>query len=178
MGFQARAELCTIHTTRRPQARKNPAAVGRRRAAGPQPPWGAARRRRTARGAGGRWAPAPRAVRRRAWRHFDRFPLLLSSCDGNPLSFRKSSFLHAHLSASAIPCSKLRQSPAILKIRNRTGKSTKLQELERKSPRFRCFSDFPRSCRFCFVSKISKPQQETHYMVWPTLINGRAGAER
>ena len=34
MGFQARAELCTIHTTRRPQARKNPAAVGRRRAAG------------------------------------------------------------------------------------------------------------------------------------------------
>ena len=44
MGFQARAELCKIHTTRRPQARKNPAAVGRRRAAGPQPPWGAARR--------------------------------------------------------------------------------------------------------------------------------------
>ena len=64
---------------------KNPAAVGRRRAAGPQPPWGAARRRRTARGAGGRWAAAPRAVRRRpAWRHFDRFPLLLSSRDANP----------------------------------------------------------------------------------------------
>ena len=106
------------------------------------------------------------------------FPLLLSSYEGNPLSFRKSSFLHAHLSASAIPCTKLLQSSAILKIRNHTGKFTKLQELERKSPRFRCFSDFPRSCRFCFVSKISKPQQETHYMVWPTLINGRAGAER
>ena len=96
-----------------------------------------------------------------------RFPLLLSSYEGNPLSFRKSSFLHAHLSASAIPCTKLLQSSAILKIRNHTGKFTKLQELERKSPRFRCFSDFPRSCRFCFVSKISKPQQETHYMVIP-----------
>ena len=44
MGFQARAELCKIHTTRRHQGRKKPAAVGRRRAAGPQPPWGAARR--------------------------------------------------------------------------------------------------------------------------------------
>ena len=105
-----------------------------------------------------------------------RFPLLLSSYEGNPLSFRKSSFLHAHLSASAIPCTKLLQSSAILKIRNHTGKFTKLQELERKSPRFRCFSDFPRSCRFCFVSKISKPQQETHYMVLPctTLLQSPA----
>ena len=72
-----------------------------------------------------------------------------------------------------LPCTKLLQPPAILKIRNHTGKSTKLQELQRKSPRFRCFSDFPRSCRSCFVSKRLKTDQATQYMVWPTLINGR-----
>ena len=96
-----------------------------------------------------------------------RFPLLLSSCDCNSLSFAKSSFLYVHLSASAIPCTKLQHSSAIMKIRNHTGKSTKLQELQRKSPRFRCFSDFPRSCRSCFVSKRLKTDQATQYMVLP-----------
>ena len=55
-GFaRSRGALQDPHQGKAPNA-KNPAAVGRRRAAGPQPPWGAARRRRTARGAGGRWA--------------------------------------------------------------------------------------------------------------------------
>ena len=164
-GFaRSRGALQDPHEGKAPNA-KNPPAVGRRRAAGPQPPWGAARRRRTARGAGGRWAGgpagpalAPELSRRRAktpqrtqsktgsnHRSAEQPPHTTArpshSVHANALSLGFLPFGSAHLSAAAILCGQFYLAPQFLRKRTFKSKTGVFRETSKTWPKVRVFKN-------------------------------------
>ena len=82
--------------------------------------------------------------------------------------------LHAHLSASAIPCSGFPVEVSIFWKQSKSGRNGENQKSNERAAIFVQVLEVSSISRCGFVSSKSREIAAIYYMVWPTLINGRA----